>query len=76
MAASKGKILALVGGGVFVVATGVLGYLLFDAYSTRTEMEEDLETQMGTFKRYYETPVYSSKKSIDGVSSSTHDLAD
>jgi hypothetical protein len=75
MAASKGKIMCGVGGGLFVVAAGVLGYLLFDAYSTRTEMEEDLENQMGTFKRYYEAPVFPSKKSIDGVVSNTADFA-
>ena len=71
MAASKGKILAGVGGGLFVVAAGVLGYLLFDAYTTRTEMEEDLENQMGTFKRYHDAAVFPSKKSIDGVTSNT-----
>ena len=75
MAASKGKIMCGVGAGLFVVAAGVLGYLLFDAYSTRTEMEEDLENQMGSFKRYYAAPVFPSKKSIDGVASNTADFA-
>ena len=75
MAASKGKILALVGGGVFVVATGVLGYLLFDAYTTRTEMEEDLESQMGTFRGYYGAAVFPSRKSIAGVTTNTTELA-
>ena len=74
MAASKGQIMCGVGGGLFVVAAGVLGYLLFDAYSTRTEMEEDLENQMGSFKRYYQAPVFPSKKSIDGVASNTADF--
>ncbi len=74
MAASKGKILALVGGGVFVVATGVLGYLLFDAYTTRTEMEDDLESQMGTFRGYYGAAVFPSRKSIAGVASNTADF--
>ena len=75
MAASKGTIMCGVGAGLFVVAAGVLGYLLFDAYSTRAEMEEDLENQMGTFKRYYGAPVFPSKKSIDGVASNTADFA-
>ena len=74
MAASKGKILAGVGGGLFVVAAGVLGYLLFDAYTTRTEMEEDLENQMGTFKRYHDAAVFPSKKSIGGVATNTAEL--
>ena len=74
MAASKGKILAGVGGGIFVVAAGVLGYLLFDAYTTRTEMEEDLENQMGTFNRYHQAAVFPSKKSIAGVTTNTADL--
>ena len=75
MAASKGKIMCGVGAGLFVAAAGVLGYLLFDAYSTRTEMEEDLENQMGTFQRYDQASVFPSKKSIDGVVSNTADFA-
>ena len=67
MAMSKGKVMAGLAGGLFVVSAGVLGYLMYDSYSTRTEMEEELDNQKSTFGRYYQAAVFPSRKSIDSV---------
>ena len=67
MAMSKGKMMAGVGGGVFVVAAGVLGWLLFDAYSTRSETEDTLQEEMDTYSRYNNAAVFPSKSAIDTV---------
>ena len=75
MAMSKGKMLAGVAGGIFVVAAGVLGYLLYDAYATRVETEQELEDEISAFRRYNNAPVFPSRKSIAAVASNRADYA-
>ena len=73
MAMSKGKVMACVAGGLFVVTAGVLGYLLYDAYSTRVEKEEELDGERSTFRNHYQAAVFPSRKSIDAVTSNRAD---
>lgn len=67
MAMSKGKIAACAAGGIFVIAAGVLGYLLFDAYSTRSDTEVELEDGIAAYRKINAAAVFPSKKSIDAV---------
>ena len=75
MAMSKGKIFASAAGGLFVVAAGVLGYLLYDTYSTRMETEQELEDELASFRRFNQAPVFPSRKSIDEVLSNKLEFA-
>ena len=75
MAMSKGKMIASVSGGVFGVAVLVLGYLLYDAYSTRVETEEELDGAKSTFDGHYSAPVFPSAKSIASVKSNETEYA-
>lgn len=75
MAMSKGKMIASVSGGVFFVAVAALGYLLYDAYSTCVETEEELEGAKSTFDGHYSAPVFPSAKSIDSVKSNETEYA-
>ena len=69
MSMSKQQIVGMGLGGVFLVAAGVLGYLLFDAASERSETEENLADATDRFARYNEAPVFASAKSIASVKS-------
>ena len=75
MAMSKGKTIACVSGGLFFVAVAALGYLLYDAYSTRVETEGELEDAKGTFDGHYSASVFPSKKSIASVKSNETEYA-
>ena len=75
MAMSKGKMLACGAGGVFVVAAGVLGWLLFDAYSTRVEAEEELELEVEQFRKYNSAAVFPSLKAIAAVNTNKASFA-
>ena len=55
--------------GVWVLLAGGLGYLAYDAMSTRTEAEEKLEEENNAFRRFNDAPVYPSAASIDSVKS-------
>ena len=75
MAMSKGKMIASVSGGVFFVAVAALGYLLYDAYSTCVETEEELDGAKSTFDGHYSAPVFPSAKSIASVTSNETEYA-
>ena len=69
MSMSKQQIVGIGLGGVFLVAAGALGYLLFDAATARSEAEENLADATGRFTQYNEAPVFASAKSIASVKS-------
>ncbi len=69
MSLSKQQMIGVVGAGIFTVCAGGLGYMLWDAYSVRTEAEEQLESETQSFNGYNQSPVFPSKKSIDSVKS-------
>lgn len=75
MAMSKGKMAASVAGGVFLVAAAALGYMLYDAYSTRMEAEAALESAKSTFDGHYSAAVFPSEKSIESVKSNEKEYA-
>ena len=76
MAMSKGKMIASVSGGVFVLAVAALGYMLYDAYSTRVETEEELDGAKSAFDGHYSSPVFPSAKSIASVRSNETEYAE
>ena len=55
--------------GVWVVLAGGLGYLAYDALSSRSEAEEKLEEENNAFRRFNDAPVFPSAASIDSVKS-------
>ena len=55
--------------GVWVLLVGGLGYLAYDAVSTRTEADEKLEDENNAFRRFNDAPVFPSAASIDSVKS-------
>ena len=55
--------------GVWVLLAGGLGYLAYDAASTRAEADEKLEEENNAFRRFNEAPVFPSKGSIESVKS-------
>jgi len=55
--------------GVWVVLAGGLGYLVYDAVSSRSEAEEKLEEENNAFRRFNDAPVFPSQASIDSVKS-------
>lgn len=69
MSLSKQQMIGAIGAGVFTVCAGGLGYMLWDAYSVRTEAEEQLDSETQSFNGYNQSPVFPSKKSIDSVKS-------
>ena len=69
MSLSKQQTIGAVGGGVFLVFAGVLGWMLFSAWSERGEAEERLEDETSAFRRYNDAAVFPSKGSIASVKS-------
>ena len=69
MSLSKQQTIGAVGGGIFLVLAGALGWMLFSAWSERGEAEESLEAQTGTYRGYHAKPVFPSKESIASVKS-------
>ena len=69
MSLSKQQTIGAVGGGVFLVLAGALGWMLFSAWSERGEAEERLEGETSSFRRYNEAAVFPSKGSIASVKS-------
>ena len=55
--------------GVWLLLAGGLGYLAYDAVSTRTEADEKLEEENDAFRRFNDAPVFPSSASIDSVKS-------
>lgn len=55
--------------GVWVLLAGGLGYLAYDAVSTRVEAEDTLEDENTAFRRFNDAPVFPSAASIDSVKS-------
>ena len=55
--------------GVWVLLAGGLGYLAYDAVSSRSEAEDTLESENSAFRNFNEAPVFPSSGSIDSVKS-------
>ena len=55
--------------GVWIVFAGGLGYLAYDAFSSRCEAEDKLEDENNAFRRFNEAPVFPSAASIESVKS-------
>ena len=64
---SSGKAVLGGAGAAFALVAAVLGYFLYDAYSCRTEADENLETAIGDFHRFNSAAIFPSKKSIADV---------
>ena len=65
----KVKMVGFTALGVWVLLAGGLGYLAYDAISSRTEAEETLEEENAAFRRFNDAPVFPSASSIDSVKS-------
>ena len=65
----KVKVFGFVALGVWVLLAGVLGYMAYDAVSTRGEAEETLEEENSAYRRFNDAPVFPSIASIDSVKS-------
>ena len=65
----KVKMMGFIALGVWVLLAGGLGYLAYDAVSSRIEAEETLEEENAAFRRFNEAPVFPSAVSIDSVKS-------
>jgi len=69
MALTKQQTMGAVGGGVFVLCAGVLGWLLYSAWSERSEAENGLADETETFMNYNREAVFPSKGAIATVNS-------
>ena len=65
----KVKTMGFIALGIWVLLAGGLGYLAYDAVSSRTEAEETLEEENAAFRRFNDAPVFPSAASIDSVKS-------
>ena len=65
----KIKMIGYVSLGLWVVLAGGLGYLAYDASSSRTEAEATLEEENSSFNRFNNAPVFPSSASIESVKS-------
>ena len=65
----KIKMIGYVSLGLWVVLAGGLGYLAYDASSSRTEAESTLEEENSAFNRFNNAPVFPSATSIASVKS-------
>ena len=65
----KIKMIGYVSLGVWVLLVGGLGYLAYDASSSRTEAEATLEEENSAFNRFNNAPVFPSSASIASVKS-------
>ena len=65
----KIKMIGYVSLGVWVLLAGGLGYLAYDASSSRTEAEMTLEEENSAFNRFNNAPVFPSSASIASVKS-------
>lgn len=60
----KVKMMGFIALGVWVLLAGGLGYLAYDAVSSRIEAEETLEEENAAFRRFNEAPVFPDRKSV------------
>ena len=65
----KVKKVGLVALAIWVLLVCGLGYMAYDAMSTRTEAEETLEGENDAFRRFNDAPVFPSSVSIESVKS-------
>ena len=65
----KIKMVGYVSLGVWVLLAGGLGYMAYDASSSRTEAEETLQSENDAFNRFNSAPVFPSAASIASVKS-------
>lgn len=82
MAMSKGKIIAFAAGGTFVLAIAAIGCFLFYTYTTCSEKESELESEVSRYRnlvgdeiscRKKIEPVFPSQKSVNSVNSNIVD---
>ena len=64
MSLSKKQIVAASSATGFVLAAGVLGWFLYDAFTGRGEQEEELAVETASFQRFNDAPVFPSAKTI------------
>ena len=65
----KIKMIGYVSLGVWVLLAGGLGYMAYDASSSRAEAEETLQNENDAFNRFNSAPVFPSAMSIESVKS-------
>ena len=65
----KIKMIGYVSLGVWVLLAGGLGYMAYDASSSRTEAEDTLQSENDAFNRFNNAPVFPSAASIASVKS-------
>ena len=71
----KIKMIGYVSLGLWVVLAGGLGYMAYDASSSRTEAEATLEEENSAFNRFNSAPVFPSVPSIASVKSNEMSLS-
>ena len=71
----KIKMIGYVSLGLWVVLAGGLGYMAYDASSSRTEAEATLEEENSAFNRFNSAPVFPSAPSIASVKSNEMSLS-
>ena len=71
----KIKMIGCVSLGLWVVLVGGLGYMAYDASSSRTEAEATLEEENSAFNRFNSAPVFPSAPSIASVKSNEMSLS-
>lgn len=76
MSLSKQQTIGAVGGGVFLVLAGALGWMLYSSWSEKGEAEERLEEETSSYRRYNESAVFPSKGSIASVKSNETSYAE
>ena len=69
MSLSKQQTIGAVGGGVFLVLAGGLGWMLFSAWSDRTDAEVRRDDLRTSFENFNNAPVFPSRGSIASVKS-------
>ena len=76
MSLSKMQIVSIASISGFVLASGALGWFLYDSYTTRSEQEEELASETASFQRFNDAPVFPSTKTIAEAKSNQVALAE
>lgn len=71
---NKNKIVMCSIGGVALVASLVLGYLIFAAYTEREEMLEDLESSVSAVQRINSAAISPEQASVEAIEANTKNL--
>ena len=76
MSLSKMQIVSIASISGFVLASGALGWFLYDSCTTRSEQEEELASETASFQRFNDAPVFPSTKTIAEAKSNQVALAE